>query len=368
MAAPVITSADWHLSNDDPYAEYDKAGVSNFLKLKCLLLKKLIAHIIALKGYLVVAGDLLDSRTPDNNTLYYSSRAVAGMADIEFVLLLEGNHGFDARNSNIGVISHWEHFVPDNVHIVTTPQKIERSPYDFYCIPAVADITDSFASIAKDFIGSIKKSRTSVLVAHGPISGALFDTGTSSNEGIKMDAVLEASKYFDHVVFGDFHRYQTIADNIWYCGSPMQVSLRDKGQRKGYQIFDDTSAGHEFHALPGPRFYDLEWDLDGKMPSVLERPADYKKKLKKAVVIVRLKGSASARSSVDIDGHIKSLKENGAMRVVPRWIDKKSKRKASGINPTSAIEEMISKYVGANPSEDVDSERLVHAGISYTRQ
>ena len=362
---PVFTTADWHYRNDDPYATTDAKGVSDFLRIRAYLFERVVKLVAARAGHLLIAGDFLESTLNDSNTMYFASQSVARLAQLEFALLLEGNHGYDSKNSDVGAVSHWKHLVPSNVAVVTYPKVVQTSEIDYHCIPPIPNITDVFPKVAADLLRRLDSSKINILVLHGPIVGALYDSGTPAGTGIKKEQLEYVARHYDRVVCGDFHRYQQVLPNTWYCGSPLQTSLRDKGQQKGIQVFEGRGSDHRFLPLAGPRFFELSWDVGQPPPKSIANPDAYAKVLRQAVVLLKLSGDTAARASFDLDDAIVRLKRAGALRVVHSWIGNQGPIERAHIKSNMGTDEMVAHYVDANPPDDLPKGEVIQVGLSY---
>jgi len=366
----IITSADWHLKNSDSYGVYDSAGVNDFLLFRSETAKRIIQSAIDLDGHLVIAGDMLDDKVVDSVTMYYASQLVKMMQNTKLTIMLEGNHGYDGKNNIHSSIAHWKHLVTNNIKIITGYTVIHKDGISYHCIPAVNDIEKNFMNIVEALWRNRKEGNVNILVIHGPIIGARFDSGTKSKTGIKMKEVESVSRKYDYIVCGDFHRYQNIFNNTWNTGSLMQTSLRDKNQDKGYQIIDTENDEVDFVTLGGLRFIELSWEVGIKISPVLRKPCMYKGTLRGSICVIRLLGTSSEINGIaeDLDTICNNLTEHGCIRV---FIDKQTteaKRKRSTISMNMGIQEMIESYVDYKKNLlPAKKKQVVEKGLLYIR-
>lgn len=61
---------------------------------------------------------------------------------------------------------------------------------------------------------------------------------------------------------GHFHMHQQLAPNFWYVGAPLQHNWGDRGQKRGYMIYDTETTEAEFVELTdAPRFEEVSVHL-----------------------------------------------------------------------------------------------------------
>jgi len=366
----IITSADWHLRNSDSYGVFDHDGVNDFLTYRVSAARQTIQSAIDCGGHLVIAGDMLDDKVVDSVTMYHASELVRMMQGTRLAVLLEGNHGYDSKSNAHSSIAHWKHLANKNIKIITYPKVIHKDNISYHCIPAVNALEINFAKIVDSLWCHKKKGNVNILVIHGPVIGARFDSGIKSKTGIKMKDIHRASKKYNYIVCGDFHRYQMLFDNVWYTGSLIQTSLRDKNQDKGYQIIDLDNDEVKFVKLNGPEFIELDWEITKKISPIIRRPHLYKGTLKNSICVIRISGTSSEFNTVsnELDSVRESLIENGSIRV---FIDKQtteSKRKKATISMNMGFQEMIESYVSYKKrSLPAKKKQVIEKGLFYIR-
>lgn len=365
----IVTTADWHLKNNDSYGVYDSFGVNDFLIERVDICEQIISDAIKHKAHLVIAGDMLDDKMIDSITLYYSSKIVKKMSQVPIVIVLEGNHGFDGKDNKHSIIAHWKHLAEDNIHIVTYPKIIRADGITYHCIPAISDVDKLFPSIVKDFWKSRKKKDVlNILVFHGPIISAKFDSGFKAKTGVKFDHIRKASALYDYVVCGDFHRYQKLLSNVWFTGSPYQTSLKDKNQKKGYQIIDTKKNEVKFIETMGFNFIEVDWNFNKSICPILSRPEMFRGTLRKAIVVIRLSYGIKEDYMDRLEQIRKRLEHNGARRV---FVDKKTrenKKRRASISTDMSFQQMVEAYVDHKRNAlPAHKKRVVKKGLLYLR-
>lgn len=362
----IVTTADWHLRNNDSYGVYDSHGVNDFLKERIRICELIIKKALKLQAHLVNAGDMIDDTIVDAITLYYSSMLIKKMKGLVLALLLEGNHGFDGKDNKHSIIAHWKHLASKNVHIITYPKIVRANGISYHCVPAVNDVDKLLPSVLKDLWSNKKKSDINILVFHGPIINARFDSGIKAKTGVKLEIIRKAANRYDYIVCGDFHRYQKLFSNVWYAGSPYQTSLKDKGQSKGYQII--TNEGVKFKKLESYHFIDVEWIYDKSISPVLKRPKMYQASLKNAIVVIHLYYNIVDDYNERLVFIKKQLYENGVYRI---FVDKKvkeKKKKRTTISANMSFQQMIEAYVSHQQNSlPARKQKIVEVGLQYLR-
>jgi DNA repair exonuclease SbcCD nuclease subunit len=366
----IVTTADWHLRNDDSYGSYDSFGVNSFLIERLRVCQNIIDIASTLEALLLIAGDMINNTIVDSITLYYSSRIIKSMNEkLIAAIILEGNHGFDGKDNKHSVIAHWKHLAADHIHIVTYPKIVRVNGVAYHCIPAINEVDKLFPSIIKDFLKSVKKKdKANVLVFHGPIISARFDSGFKAKTGVKFDYIRKAAKQYDYIVCGDFHRYQKLLSNVWYTGSPLQTSLRDKNQRKGYQIIDLDKSKVRFVDIEGFRFIETEWNYDKTICPILSKPELFQATLRNAIVIIRLQYKTKQDYRDRLNLIREKLIRNGAYAI---FVDKKTKdtkKKRATIAANMSFQQMVEAYVDYKRNSLPANKRcIVEKGLLYLR-
>lgn len=363
----IVTTADWHLRNDDPYGDTDDNHVNEFLKHRYEVCKKIIGFAEKLDAQLVVAGDVFNARLVDGISLAYGARLAAQLPRLRQAIVIEGNHGFESREGTTGTISHWKHVLSDNVHIVTYPKVVVAEEIEYHCIPGSSNSDVNFVTIVKELMKQSAGCATKILVYHGTIVGAEFDSGSVATTGVPLTKLKKlADSYYDYVVCGDLHRHQFLADNIWYTGSPLQSSLKDLDVEKGVQVIDTQKKTVKFKTVSGPVFRRYNWTMGEKIAKELKSPENYPEEMKNAYVVINVDGRQENFNAKKIDVVVERLKNAGAIKtfVQKRFESSDSDRKFidRGLSMRESMEAWVDQNPEAIPAEKDD---VVRAGISY---
>jgi len=259
---------------------------------------------------------------------------------IEHIDLI-GNHDQDDRDGVIHplkIFAKWEGW-----DVVDAPRYVPEKRW--WLFPYMHDLGKQ--------LDDIKKRKMTTVFCHVGIQGAWRNDTNKDTDGIALDRF----KGFARVFTGHYH-FRHMIGNIQYIGSPMQQSAAEKGQAKGYLIWDDEAERAHFHEIPGtPRYFDgeMSWPADTEAfycpPEVGER--DY--------VTITVKGPAAKVRAVTRD----MLQQRTKCRNVKieRVIDDATYSRLN-IKHDEALdtEALVKKYVGfVNPSA-LDHKRLLKVG------
>jgi DNA repair exonuclease SbcCD nuclease subunit len=106
------------------------------------------------------------------------------------------------------------------------------------------------------------------------------------------DPMLTHYSYFDYIFCGHIHRYQKLTENFVMVGNPLQRDKGDKGQEKGFLLFDlyFPDKGHKFVTRKGkyPEFIEVAYEDREEVPDVTD---DYYDVLPPILVTSRGKAS-----------------------------------------------------------------------------
>jgi Straboviridae/Ackermannviridae/Kyanoviridae exonuclease subunit 1 len=128
----------------------------------------------------------------------------------------------------------------------------------------------------------IAESDATVAMGHLQILGFEMYKGQPAHEGLDP----KLFKKFDLVTSGHFH-HKSNNENIFYLGSPYQMTFNDYGDKRGFHIFDTNTLELEFIQNPYDMFHKIYYDDKGKsMSEVLNsyRLSNYKDTYVKLIV------------------------------------------------------------------------------------
>jgi len=201
-------------------------------------------------------GDLFDRRKFINfNSLYECRKYFFDKVtenNITFYSML-GNHDITYRNtlrvnSSQLLLNEYKDF--------TIYDKFTTVDFDGVSIDVVPWLC---AENEDEIIQQIKDSRSQICFGHFEIQGFEMDKGNVCQTGIDKSIL---SKY-DIVLSGHFH-HKSDDGQIYYVGTPTQMTWADYKDQRGFHIFDTETRELEFIKNPYEIFHKINYDDNGK--------------------------------------------------------------------------------------------------------
>jgi len=190
---------------------------------------------------------------------------------------------------------------------------------------------------------------TKFLLAHLGMQGA--KVGADFVYRNPHDPVIEDLNpdQYDFGFLGHYHIHQYLTNNICYVGAPLQHNWGDKGQTRGFLVYDTEAKTAQQVPLDAPQF--IDWTNDGN-PTGLPNPACKGHYLREY--------SNFKHSLDDIEGVRQSVGAR-SYEVVPTRNGIKAIDNRLGIGPGMSMAEVIERYVssGVQINDDLDHHYLV---------
>jgi len=197
-------------------------------------------------------GDLFDRRKFINyNSLYLCRRYFFNKLkenNITFYSIL-GNHDITYRNT---LEINSSQLLLNEYDNITIFDEFVTKEFDGIPIDIVPWLCDDNEEGIKE---SIKNSRSQLCIGHFEIRGFEMDKGTVSQTGIDKSLL---SKY-DMVLSGHFH-HKSDDGQIFYVGTPGQMTWADYKDPRGFHIFDTNTRELEFIQNPFEIFHKISYD------------------------------------------------------------------------------------------------------------
>jgi DNA repair exonuclease SbcCD nuclease subunit len=220
-----IHTADWQIGK--PFARVADAGKLARLRHERIEAITRIGAVVRDKeaAFVLVAGDLFDSTTPEKSTV---SAACAAIGSIGVpVLAIPGNHD----HAGPGSIWEQEFFkreqqtLAPNFRLLATPEPVEVCGVVILPCPLLrkqetGDTTAWLRNEAAWTAAAVDMPR--VLLAHGSVQGfsSVSDGEESSGQPNLIDLSTLTSATFDYIALGDWHGTKQVSPNAWYSGTP----------------------------------------------------------------------------------------------------------------------------------------------------
>lgn len=175
--------------------------------------------------YVVVAGDILDQKQKHSTRLLTTVYGVLEgwhARGITFILL-RGNHCAASQN----IEPEWTILSLFNrvAIVITQPIVVEEERAIFLFLPwypaqAYCKLLQKFSSIA------ISSGKPRYLISHMSLAeGIVSASNTRVSQPIRIHHLMP--ELWDYVFLGDYHRRQSVAENIMYIGAPRPLAHGD---------------------------------------------------------------------------------------------------------------------------------------------
>ena len=221
MTFRFIHTADWQIGK--PFQRFE-GDVPALLKAERVAVINRIGEAARKSGaqHVLVAGDVWDSDAPTDKTLKQALEILKAQSSAVW-WLLPGNHD-PARSQGLWQRISEKIGVPDNVHLLLSPEPVEVER-GVFVLPAPwtsknpgRDITAWMAS-AETPPGALR-----IGLAHG--STRTFGGDAAQSAAIAADRAISAG--LDYLALGDWHGRVEVDARTWYSGTPEPDSFQSK--------------------------------------------------------------------------------------------------------------------------------------------
>lgn len=240
MNAPAVRflhTSDWQLGMPAAFlARYDDAVPAEFARARLDAVERL-GEVAAERGcaFIVVAGDVFDSNSPDPQQLGRAVERLRGLPVPAY--LLPGNHdsldpsSVYRRPEFAGLAEHGVHVIRDSEPIeVAEGVQLVGAPF--------RSRTPAADPVAAALSGLDRPAGIRILVGHGQLEGfggeALIDA--------RALAAAVAEGVVDYVALGDRHGTLEAAPRTWFSGSPEVTDFDDVEHDSGRVLVVDVAA------------------------------------------------------------------------------------------------------------------------------
>lgn len=233
----IAAFGDLHLTSQLPYTPpgdiYRTDQLTKFFEyaFETIVKKKV--------DFILDAGDLFHETLIDSKTLDLLSciTELSRIAEIPNIRI-PGNHDFDGVNCFLDFLERLNgrskifYFDPKPAIWEFSEKKLK-----IVAIPYCSD---------KEFLENARKGKRSkkeegehynILLAHIGIKGALYGD-TVSPHGVDLKDIKNLSNGYDLMIFGHFHKFQTVGNNGIYTGSIQHTRIDQHGEIPGFVIID----------------------------------------------------------------------------------------------------------------------------------
>ena len=246
-----LHTSDWQLGR--PFSRVDDTDKRHALRQVRLDAVDRIAAAARDNGcsFVVVAGDLFDSTTPDDTTVRDACVRI-GRAGLD-VYAIPGNH------DHAGPDGVWERdFLRNavrlnapNFHVLTAREPVVRDdavilPFPLFRRQDAGDVLGWVR--APGALDGLPQDRPWIVLAHGSVQdfgeGAALDEDDDSSQPNLLDLdALRAAVRPDYIALGDWHGCKRVAADAWYSGTPEPDRFPKGGDyRAGVALVVDVPA------------------------------------------------------------------------------------------------------------------------------
>jgi len=241
-AISIVATADTHIHNFSAFAV--RGNSYSRLEDAIEVLNK-IADVVLKEAqggkdvFFVHLGDVFDIHDPLHNKVVapYLDFAEKIAPYIKKHIILGGNHDKCHLNSSVKTMGK----VP-GIDVMCSLKSIE-----------VGGIPCTFAPWGYELP---KRYQGGILFSHAEISGAIM----GSDYICRGSTINFSPKNYMLSLFGHFHRHQQLADNAWYIGSPLQLNMGERGDKKYIAVVVNIKDND----------YDLRWVENNFSPKMVQ--------------------------------------------------------------------------------------------------
>ena len=203
-----------------------------------------------------ILGDILDRRKYANiSTVNYIRKHVIETLSRYYVYMLVGNH--DAYNSNSLEVNSLEEIVQvkdgKKFAIISNPQEVKFTWGNVLLLPWICMENE------KRSLELIQQTNAKVCFGHLELKGFESHAGHIIDTGLDISCLSK----FRLVAASHIHKRQHV-DNIFYLGSPYQITWADFDSPKGFHILDTNTLQLTFIRNPNELFHKIIYDDNGQ--------------------------------------------------------------------------------------------------------
>ena len=285
--------------------------------------------------------------------------ALEELSRIARIYMIHGNHDQADREGEVHSIYNLRAFctIVDKPGWVQAegPKGPKYEPFNILAVPYTENIEHlrELAKTPTPYSSLVPKIFLGHLGIKGAKLGADYVYSHPSDAGVE-DLNPTA---FDACFLGHYHLHQQLASNVWYIGAPLHHNWGDKGQQRGFLVYDTESRTQEQVPLAYPQFFELSYDAytggtkvphDSFVRVVSPRP-----------------WSEDEKEQARIDYNARSFEIVEAEKV-----KKLSQRESSLIRPDMSMQDMLLKWVAAGgvSSDGLDHEYLMQLGMDILEE
>ena len=180
---------------------------------------------------LIHLGDVFHNRFRVSHQLYNTVYDRFDSAPGRHKIIVVGNHDLYQYDTDKTLVP----FMKVAAVVSSTYTYYDLHGIRFHCVPYNFDSSRLQSDVASSLSNL---SGNDILLTHAGVEGAKVG---ASNLVIKSDITLKNlyTEHFAYVLLGHYHKYQQLAENTYYIGSPLQHNFGECGEIKGIATIED---------------------------------------------------------------------------------------------------------------------------------
>lgn len=260
-----IHTADWQVGK--PFARVEDPDKRALLRRERIEVLKRIGRVAVDRKaeFILVAGDLFDSTTPDKSTVSAACSAIGSIGLPVFAI--PGNHD----HAGPGSIWDQDFFLREqralapNLHVLLVPAPVDTGGTILLPCPLTQrqhaeDPTAWLRDPAA--LSGLDAGKPRVVLAHGSVQG--FTSADAKEEGVSAANFLDLERLgmeqIDYVALGDWHGTKQISDKAWYSGTPeLDRFVKGGGHDPGNVLLVDLPARGQPPLVEAHRTAGFNW-------------------------------------------------------------------------------------------------------------
>ena len=256
--------------------------------------------------------------------------------------VIVGNHDTFYKNTNTVNSVSLVLGQRENVEVVISPVEKRFDQLDILLVPWICDETAVRSGTM------LEKSKAPVCFGHFEIEGFSMYRGMPNAGGLDPHIF----DRFKLTCSGHFH-HRSSNDNIFYLGSPYEMTWSDFNDSRGFHILDTKTLKMEFVKNPSHMFYKIRWD-DGVAMVYEPDVVDIAGKCVKLIVL-----NKTAKSLKKLDEIVDNITRNGVadLKIIEDFSDLESDVLEDENIVVEDTITLLSRHVDAL-EEDVDKGRV----------
>ena len=288
---------------------------------------------------IVILGDLFDTfAVIRSEIMALWSNFFKESASISKITLIVGNHDMAGENGGPHSLEPFKNFM--NIQVIDKP---------------VFDGVAYYLPFYRDNNKFIEECRgiphNSILFCHQSFNGAQFENGFYDPNGVQPEAV----SHLSGVISGHIHKNQKL-NNIWYPGTPYQMSFSDSGEIKGIYEIELTVSGYNVIRqidINTAYFFVLEANSISELIEIVDQAVKLDLDFPNSSFKMKASGDLAEIESFWKNESVKSLKSK-SKRVVDALLSTKSEifiQGTSSKNKREKLHEFIKSRKWRTPPE-----------------